>query len=399
MSDTDGRATEHSRPVRSTVLPYARQSVDDADVQAVADVLRSDWLTTGPKVDEFERAVAERVGAEEAVAVSNGTAALHAVARALNIQPGDEVIVPAITFAASANAFVYEGAVPIFADVEPDTLLIDAGQAGGLITPRTRAIVAVDYAGQPCDYDALLRLADERGLALVADACHALGAEHAGRRVGSIARMSAFSFHPVKHVAAGEGGMVTTDDPALSEHMRVFRNHGITTDARERERRGSWFYEMTELGFNCRLSDIHCALGLSQLTKLDAWLDRRRAIAARYGEAFADLPEVTPLAVRDNVRHAYHLYVIQLVLERLSVGRAEIFAALRAEGIGVNVHYIPVHLHPYYRETFGTREGQCPVAEAAYERIISLPMFPAMSDADVSDVVEAVTKVVEARRR
>jgi perosamine synthetase len=383
-------------PVRKMMLPYGRQWLDEDDIAAVVEVLRSDWLTTGPKVAEFEQAFAHFVGTREAVVVSSGTAALHAAMYAIGIGSGDEVIVPAMTFAASANCVVYQGGMPVFADVEPDTLLLDPAQVEAKITSRTKAIIAVDYAGQPCDYDALRPIADRHGLKLVADACHALGGSYKGRPVGSLADLSIFSFHPVKHITTGEGGMITTDDPDLARRMRVFRNHGITSDHRQREQQGSWFYEMVDLGYNYRLTDFQCALGMSQLRKLPGWVARRQEIARRYGAAFAETPAVEPLGVREDVSHAYHLYVIQLALTQLQVTRAEVFKALRAEGIGVNVHYIPVHLHPFYRERFGTGPGLCPVAEGAYEQLISLPIFPAMTDDDVGDVIMAVHKVISA---
>lgn len=386
-------------PVRHNVLPYGRQSVDQQDIQAVERVLRSDWLTTGPQVAQFEDAFARLVGTRYAVAVSSGTAALHAIVAALDIAAGDEVIVPAITFAASANCVVYQGGQPVFVDVEPDTLLIDVSQVEDKLAARTRAIVAVDYAGQACDYAELGSIARQHGVALVADACHALGGSYRGRQVGRLADLSAFSLHPVKPITAGEGGVVTTDDDRWVARIRAFRNHGITQDHRERETQGTWYYEMVELGYNYRLTDLQCALGLSQLQKLPGWIARRQDIAQQYTSAFADLPQVQPLATRPGVSHAYHLYVVQLDLAQLRVGRAQVFAALRAEGIGVNVHYLPVYLHPFYRRRFGTGPGLCPRAEAAYERILSLPIFPAMSDADVEDVIEAVHKVIRAYTR
>jgi perosamine synthetase len=373
--------------------------VDDDDVAAVTETLRSAWLTTGPKVEQFEQALAACTGTAFAVTVSNGTAALHAAMYSLGIGKGDEVIVPAITFAATANCVAFLGGRPVFADVDPDTLLLDPAGVESLVTPRTKAVIAVDYAGQSCDYNALGALAGSRGLALADDACHAIGGSYRGRPVGSLAAVNTFSFHPVKHVTTGEGGAITTDDPDLAGRMRTFRNHGITTDYRQRESKGSWFYEMGDLGFNYRLTDIQCALGISQLLKLPAWVRRRQAIALRYDAAFAHMSAVRPLAVRPEVSHAYHLYVIRLEIERLRVDRAAVFSALRAEGIGVNVHYIPVHLHPYYRRTFGTAPGDCPVAEAAYERILSLPIFPAMTDDDAEDVIRAVGKVTEAYAR
>ena len=389
--------------MRARLLPYGRQTIDDADVAAVAETLRSDWLTTGPKVAEFEQALAAVAGTSEAVAVSTGTAALHAAMYALGVEPGDEVIVSTMTFAASANAAVYLGATPVFVDVNADDLLIDPRQVESHITPRTKAVVAVDYAGHPCDYDALEAITKKHGLALVDDACHSIGGAYCGRPVGSLATLSAFSFHPVKHVATGEGGAVTTNDAELARRMRLFRNHGISTDFRERAAQGAFAYEMVDLGYNYRLSDIQCALGITQLAKLASSVARRQAIAKQYDDAFRDPgaapPGVRPLVVASHVCHAYHLYVVRLELEALTVDRAAVFRALRAEGIGVNVHYLPVHLHPYYQNRFGTRPGLCPVAEAAYERLLSLPMFPAMSDEDVAQVVEAIDKVVSHYRR
>jgi perosamine synthetase len=386
-------------PVRAHLLPYGRHEIDDDDVAAVARVLRSDWLTSGPMVAEFEAAFARLTGAEHAVAVSNGTAALHAAMFALAIGPGDEVIVPTMTFAASANAVVYQGGTPVFADVDAGSLLIDPANVAALMTPKTRAIVAVDYGGQPCDYDALTQVIGSRRIAIVADACHAMGARERGRPVGTLADLTAFSLHPVKHVTTGEGGVVTTADPRMAARMRTFRNHGITTDHRQRSENSSWIYEIVELGYNYRLTDIQCALGLSQLSKLPARIGRRQAIAREYDRAFASIAEVSPLAARADVSHAYHLYVIRVDTSSLGCDRTTVFSALRREGIGVNVHYIPVHLHPFYRQRFGFGPGLCPVAEAAYEQLITLPMFPAMTARDVRDVVEAVTKVVTAFRQ
>lgn len=373
-------------------IPYGRQWVDEADVEAVVEVLRSDWLTTGPKVAAFEAAFAEVAGTAHAVALSSGTAALHAMIAALGIGPGDEVIVPSMTFAATANSALFQGATPLFADIDPDTLLIDPASVAARITPATRAVIAVDYAGQPCDYSALRAITEPRGIHLLADACHSLGGTLDGRPAGALAEMSAFSLHPVKPVTSGEGGMVTTDDGDLAETMRRFRNHGIASDHRAREAEGTWFYTMETLGYNYRLSDIQCALGLSQLKKLGEWTARRRAIAECYDEAFADLPNVTPLALRADAESAWHLYVIRLAD---GIDRKGVFEALRGRGVGVNVHYIPVHLHPYYRERLGTALGLCPVAEAAYERILSLPIFPAMSDGEVARVIDAVNDSVE----
>ena len=380
---------------RPEMLPYGRQWLDDEDIAAVLEVLQSDWLTTGPKVGEFEQAFARFVGAQEAVAVSNGTAALHAAMYALGIGPGDEVVVTPMTFAASANCVIYQGGTPVFADVDPGTLLLDPETAESKITHRTKAIVAVDFAGQPCDYDALSNIARRHGLALVDDACHAIGGSYKERPVGTLADLNTFSLHPVKHITAGEGGVITTDDEEFARRMRVFRNHGITTDHRQRNEQGSWFYEMVDLGYNYRLTDIQCALALSQLKKLPQWVMRRQDIARQYDEAFADVPGITPLKVQHYVSHAYHLYVVRIDSEHLASNRAGIFTALREQGIGVNVHYIPVHLHPLYQERLGTRPGQCPVAEAAYQEMLSLPIFPKMTDGDVKRVVRSIKSVLQ----
>lgn len=395
LDDKNTLAVEGGSPVRNALLPYGHQCIDEDDIKAVVDVLRSDWLTTGPKVAEFEKRFAEMVGAKYAVAVNSGTAALHAAAFAAGIGPGDEVITTPMTFAASANCVLYCGGRPVFADVEADTLLLDPSSVESKVSPKTKAIIAVDYAGQPCDYDALKKLSDEHGLILIADACHALGATYKNRKVGTLADMTVFSFHPVKHITTGEGGMVVTDNPDFAVKLRAFRNHGITADHRQREADGSWFYEMAELGYNYRLPDINCALGLSQLKKLDKFVARRRQIAALYDSAFADIPALFPLARRDDRNSSYHLYVVRLNLSKLNASRQQVFGALRAENIGVNVHYIPVYWHPYYNK-LGYGKGLCPVAEKAYEEIITLPLFPAMSDRDAEDVIKAVKKVLSA---
>ncbi len=375
------------------MLHYGKQSIDEDDINAVVEVLRSDWLTTGPKVVEFERAFASYVGAEHAVAVSSGTAALHAAMFALNIGPGDEVIVPPITFAATANCVVFQGGTPVFADVDAETLLIDPECVRQKITNKTKAVIAVDYAGQPCQYNELQDITARHNLALVSDACHSLGATFRGKSVGTLADLTAFSFHPVKPMTTGEGGMITTSSAESAERMRSFRNHGITTDHWARKEQGSWHYEMVDLGYNYRLTDFQSALGLSQLQKLPDWIARRQEIAAQYDAAFVNFDGVKPLSASLNASHAYHLYVIRVV-----ANRRRVFEALRDAGIGVNVHYIPVHFHPFYRENFNTAPGLCPVAERAYEDIISLPIFPGMSSEEVATVVEVVTRIVESER-
>jgi len=389
-------AIDGGAPLRSQSLPYARQHIDEADILAVDAALRSDWLTTGPRVEEFERDFAAYVGCDHAVAVSSGTAALHVMLAALGVGAGDEVLVPAMTFAASANAVLYCGAKPVFVDVEADTLLVDTRDAARKISARTRAVLAVDYAGQPCDYDSLSALCQTSGLELVADACHSLGARWKGRPSGSLAHASSFSLHPVKHLTCGEGGVVATNDASLAARARRLRSHGIDSDHRQRERTGTWRYAMEELGFNYRLSDISCALGSSQLKRATRRLQRRRDIAGFYTRRLAKLAAVRPLGLRRLAQHAWHLFVVEFELEALRVDRDQIFAALRAEGIGVQVHYLPVHRHPYYQRELGFAHDLCPVAERAHERILSLPLFPEMSDADARDVVRAVEKVLRA---
>ena len=380
-------------PVRQTFLPYGHQSIEERDIQAVVEALRSDWLTTGPRVEEFENAFAHHVGAKYAVSFSSGTAALHAAAFAAGLGPGDEAITTPLTFAATANCVLYQGAKPIFSDVSPDTLNLDPDQVRARITPRTKAILAVDYAGHPADLDAFLKLADQHGLVLIEDACHALGAEYRGRKVGSLLHMTVFSFHPVKHLTTGEGGMVTTESLRYAETLRRFRNHGISSEARQRESTGRWHYDMVLLGFNYRLPDIACALGLSQIERLTSNLQKRRQIAARYTSIFRNMPCVIVPSVRDDVNPAWHLYAIRVVPDQFCASRDEIIGALRAENIGANVHYPPVHLHSYYRKKFGHKSRDYPIAETASEQLISLPIFQAMTEKDVQDVIEAVEKI------
>jgi perosamine synthetase len=388
-------AVDGGTPVRQRLLPYGHQVISDADIAAVVNTLRSEWLTTGPAVDAFERRFAERVGARYAIAVANGTAALHAAAFAAGLGPDRSAVTTPLTFAASANCARYLGAAVRFADVQPDTLNIDPERVDAEIGNGCAAVIAVDYAGQPADLAELRRIADAAGAVLIEDAAHALGATYQGRPVGSIAHLTTFSLHPVKQITTAEGGVVTTDDEQLAARVRRFRNHGIDIDARQREQMGSWFYEMRELGYNYRLTDLQCALGSSQLESLTSWVARRRALACRYADAFADQPALELPVVRPDRDCAWHLYVIRLQLERLRVGRAEVYRALRAENIGVNVHYIPVPWHPYYQQ-LGFARGLWPVAEAAYERIVSLPMWAGMTDDDADDVIAAVRKVLKA---
>ncbi len=367
-------------------IPYGRQSIDEDDIQAVVEVLRSDFLTTGPVVGEFEKAVAEHTGAKYAVAVSNGTAALHAACYAAGIGEGDEVITSAITFAASGNCALYCGGTPVFADIDSVTYNIDPADIRRKVTKRTKAIIPVHYTGQPCDMDEIHAIAREYGIIVIEDAAHALGATYHDKKIGALSDMTTFSFHPVKHVTTGEGGMIMTNDAKLYKRLNLFRTHGITRDKTlMQHNEGEWYYEQLELGYNYRITDFQCALGLSQLRRLDASVRRRIEIAHRYDEAFANLPGIVMPAQAPERQNSYHLYVIQVT----HMPRREAFYKLRAAGIGVNVHYIPVYKHPYY-QTHGYADVHCPNAEALYERIISLPMYPTLTEEQQEYVIAQV---------
>lgn len=397
MTGPETLALHGGRPVRERMLPYGRHEVDEADIQAVVEVLRGDWLTNGPTVRRFEEAFAERVGAGFAVALSSGTAALHAAVHVAGIQPGDEVITSPLTFLASANCILYCGGTPIFADVDPETLNLDPVATEAALTARTRVILPIHFAGLPCAMDRIHAVARSRNLTVIEDAAHALGAAIGGRPVGGLSGFTTFSFHPVKHITTGEGGMVTTNDADLAERLRRFRNHGIEREVRQRQ--ATWRQDMVTFGANYRLTDLQSALGLSQLRRLDASLKRREEIAARYHAAFAAMPEVRLAPTQLGNRHAWHIYPLRLDRDRLREDRETIFQALRAENIGVMVHYLPVHLHPYYQERFGTRRGMCPAAEAAADQLLTLPLFPRMTDGDAADVIAAVGKVIQWARR
>ena len=385
-------AIDGGPPVRAAGLPYGRHDVGDDDVAAVAAVLRSDAITQGRQVALFEQAVADYCDAEHAVAFSTGTAALHAACAAAGLGPGDEAITTPLTFAATANAVAYCGATPVFADIRHDTLNIDPRAVEKRLSARTKVILPVDFAGQPADLDAIREIADDRGAITIEDACHALGARSRGRKIGRLSTMTVFSFHPVKHVTTGEGGMVVTADAGLAARLRTFRHHGIEYPDPARP----WRYEIRQLGQNYRLTDFQCALGLSQLRSLDERLERRRVLSRSYDAALRGLKEVRLPAVAAEDVHAWHIFVVLLELERLRVDRDAAIRALRAENIGVTVHYPLVHQHPFYRERYGYGEGLCPVAEAIAPRLLTLPLFPSMTEGDVADVVTALDKVLAA---
>lgn len=366
---------------------YGRQQIDASDIMAVNKTLSSDFLTCGPAVDEFEKNVSTLSGVRHGVAVSSGTAALHCVMNALSIGPGDEVIVPPLTFSASANSIVYEGGTPVFADIASDTLTLDPISVAQRITSRTKAIVAVDYAGQPCDYVALRRLADEHGLKLVADACHSIGGAYEGRPVGSLADVTVFSFHPVKHVTCGEGGMIVTDDKRVADAARKFRNHGISRDFHGRAEAKTFDYDIEHIGYNYRLPDINATLGVSQVKRLDDFVARRRELATLYRHLLKDVPGISMTEERDGSVHAYHLFVILIDADVFGMERDTLLRTLKADNIGVNVHYPLVHLLTAYRRDYGTKSGLCPVAESVAERVLTLPLHPGMADKDVRHVV------------
>lgn len=374
-------------------IPYGRQSISEEDIQAVVDVLRSDWLTQGPAVEAFEQAVAEYCGAKYAVAVANGTAALHLAALAAGFGDGDEVITSPITFVASANCIVYAGATPVFADIDAHTYCIDPKKIADKLTGRTKGLIPVHFTGQPCDMDAIDRIAKESNLVVIEDAAHAIGASYeVGNqtyRVGSCAHsdMTIFSFHPVKHMTTGEGGMVTTNSPELYEKLCLLRTHGITKAPDKLTRNdGPWYYEQQELGFNYRITDMQCALGFSQLKRLDAFVAQRREIVKIYNQAFSSCAELIVPAQSPEAHSSWHLYMLGL----RSLDRKQVFEKLRDRGLGVNVHYIPVHMQPYYQERFSYMEGEFPIAEAYYRAAITLPLFPSMSDDDIQYVVDVV---------
>ncbi|MBM7580164.1 UDP-4-amino-4,6-dideoxy-N-acetyl-beta-L-altrosamine transaminase [Jeotgalibacillus terrae] len=390
---------EFNTDVREEYLPYGRQWIDDADIEEVIKVLKSDYLTTGPAVARFEKAVSEYVGAKYAVAFSSGTASLHGACFAAGIGEGDEVITSPMTFAASANCVLYVGGKPVFADIDKVTYNIDPSQVEKAITEKTKAIIPVHFTGQPADMDKLHKIAEKHNLIVIEDAAHALGATYKGEKIGSLSDMTMFSFHPVKHITSGEGGIITTNDKEYYEKMLQFRSHGITRDPEKLiDNHGPWYYEMQFLGFNYRMTDIQAALGESQLKKIDTFIDRRKKYVAMYNHSFSNLEEIEIPFQNENGASSWHLYIIRLISEKLSVSRKEIFEELVNNNIGVNVHYIPVHLLPYYSK-LGYHKGICPQSEKLYEEIITLPLFSAMTEKDIEDVITSVNNVINKYRK
>ncbi|WP_017756425.1 UDP-4-amino-4,6-dideoxy-N-acetyl-beta-L-altrosamine transaminase [Calidifontibacillus oryziterrae] len=381
------------KPVRDTYLSYGQQWIDEDDINAIVNTLQSPFITQGPKIVEFEQSIADYVGAKYAVAFANGTAALHGACFAAGIGSGDEVITTPITFAASSNCVLYCGGKPVFADIDEQTYNIDPDKIRCVITSKTRAIIPVDFTGQPVDLDKIMKIAQEHNLVVIEDSAHSLGATYMGRKVGTLAHMTMFSFHPVKHITTGEGGIITTNSKEYYEKLRLFRSHGIRSDILYRDE-GPWYYEMVELGYNYRITDLQASLGLSQMQKLNKFVTKRREIANIYNQEFSKLNGVKIPYQINNTNSSWHLYILSLELEKFHVGRKEIFEALRAENIGVHVHYIPVYLHPYYQR-LGYKKGLCPIAEQWYETVLTIPLFPKMTKLDIESVIKGVKKVAE----
>jgi perosamine synthetase len=377
-------------------LPFHVPQIDDDEIRSVVETLKSGWLTTGLKTKQFEDDFARYLGVGHAVAVNSCTAALHLALEAVGIEEGDEVIVPTMTFTASAEVVLYLKAKPVLVDCLPDTFNIDPDQIERAITSRTKAIIPVHFGGQPCDMARILEIARRHHLYVIEDAAHALPAKYCNRTVGTIGDITCFSFYATKTITTGEGGMATTNNPKWAARMRMMSLHGISHDAWKRyAKEGSWYYEVVCPGFKYNLTDIGAAIGIEQLKKCDAFGAARNEIASAYNEAFAGMPEIRTPVCGPEVQHAWHLYVIQLQLDRLKTSRDQFIEALKERGVGTSVHFIPLHLHPYYRDTFGYVRGDFPQASDLYDRIISLPIYPRMTEADVSHVVEAVRDIAQ----
>jgi len=381
-------------------LPFHSPEITDDDVRSVVETLRSGWLTTGPKVKRFEEDFAKYLGCRHAVAVNSGTAALHLALDAIGIKEGDDVIVPTMTFAATAEVVLYFKANPVLVDCQPDTLNLDPRQIESTITSKTKAIIPVHMGGQPCDMEPILELARRYNLKVIEDAAHALPAAYHGKKVGTMGDITCFSFYATKTITTGEGGMATTENPDWANRMRMMSLHGISLDAWDRYTdKGSWYYEIIRPGYKYNLTDIAAALGIEQLKRCDRFWETRRRIASHYREAFADLPEIQLPACVPDTQHAWHLYVIQLNIERLKINRQDFIKGLKSENIGTSVHFIPLHLHPFYRDRFGYQAVDFPQASAVFERIVSLPIYPKMTESDIRDVIVAVRKLVQEYRR
>lgn len=372
-------------------IPYGMHWLGEDDIEEAVKILKSNWLARGPKTEEFERALAKYCGSRYGVVLSSGTAALHLAYIAAGVGPGDEVITSPLTFAATSNAVCLCGAKPVFADIDPNTLNISPKETGAKITKKTKAIAPVDFAGLPCEFDEITSIARRRNLLVIEDAAHALGAEYKGKRVGGLSDMTVLSFHPVKHICTGEGGAVLTSNKKFYEAVKRLRHHGI---ARKPEK-GGWYYEVVRPGYNYWITDFQSAMGLSQLKKLPGFLKRRREIARQYTKAFADLEEIITPKEPKGLRSAWHIYPVQFRLERLKAGRKEIFDQFRKQGIMAQVHYMPLHLHPFYKKQFGYKAGDFPVAEAYYSQAVTLPLFPKMTKSQVERVMKVTKEIIK----
>ena len=389
-------AIEGGKAIRNNFLPFFRPLIGQEEIEEVVDTLKSDWLTTGPKTHLFEEEFAKYIGCKYAVAVNSCTAALHISLTALGIGKGDGVITSPYTFISAINVILQQGAIPVFVDIKPDTFNIDPDLIREKINDKTKAIMPVHFGGQPCEMDKIMKIAKDNNLLVIEDAAHAISAEYEGRKIGTIGDATSFSFYPTKNITTGEGGMITTNDEELMNKYKIWSLHGISKDAWKRySAEGSWYYEIVCPGYKYNMTDIQASLGLHQLEKLNIFQKKREKIAKDYNEAFKDMKEITIPFVKDNIKHAWHLYVIKIVSEKLKINRNQFIEALKAENIGTSVHFIPAHLQPYYRDTFGFKKGDFPNAEYAFERVISLPLFPKMSDKDVNDVINSVKKIVE----
>ena len=387
-------------PTHNEFVPFHRPVIDEDEIRSVVETLKSGWLTTGPKVKRFEEDFARYLGCRHAIAVNSGTAALHLALDAIGIKEGDEVILPTMTFAATAEVVLYFKANPVLVDCQGDTLNLDPTQIEASITSKTKAIIPVHIAGQPCNMDEILKISRRHNLRVIEDAAHALPASHNGHTIGTIGDITCFSFYVTKTITTGEGGMATTENSDWAERMRMMSLHGISHDAWKRyTKEGSWYYEILSPGFKYNLTDIAAAIGIEQLKKCNEFWEARQRIAANYAKAFADLREIQVPACRNDVQHAWHLFVIQLSLERLKINRNQFIEALREKEIGTSVHFIPLHLHPYYRDRFGYKPEDFPSASEVFERIVSLPIYPGMTEANVRDVIVAVRKLVQQYRR
>ena len=386
---------KESKMLRPEFLPFHQPSIDGEEIQEVVDTLKSGWITTGPKTKLFEKKFQEYIGCKYAIAVSSCTAGLHLALVAAGVGQGDEVITTPYTFATTGEVIIQIGAKPVFVDIEEDGFNIDVTKIPEAITPETKAIIPVHFAGEPCDMDEIMKIAQENNLFVIEDAAHAVGAEYKGKKIGNIGDVTVFSFYATKNLTTGEGGMVTTNNDELAEKIRLLSLHGISKDAWKRyTAEGSWYYEILYAGYKYNMTDIQASLGIHQLNKLEKFLSIRQKYAQRYSSAFADISEIKTPPVNHHVRHAWHLYVIRLNSASLSIDRKQFIEALKAENIGSSVHFIPLHLHPYYRNRYAYKLGDYPNAEDTYSRVISLPLFPKMTIADVEDVIKAVKKTV-----